>query len=125
MMLLIAVVPIGFAFTGGGLAVDTHIFMFCLGLALVGFIATLLVQLIRYQRAPVQHHVAVVLGEREEVVTTPRNTHRYHYATLQTRDGAQFELMCDGGVHDQLAAPDIGVAFVKAEVLVQFVRFRD
>lgn len=125
MMFLIGLVPTVYAFTGRGLAVGTHLFMFCFGLAILGFLTTLLVRLIRYQRTPVHCQIAVVLSEREERVTTPRNTHTYHHATLQTRDGAQLELLCSGGVHDRIAAPDIGVAFIKADTLVDFIRFRD
>ena len=99
--------------------------MTILGLFVIALGASIVISLRRHQRTPVEHWTAVVLSERNELVRGYRSSTRFHYATLQSRDGTQLELHCGNGVHDRIAAPDIGVAFVKGEWLVDFIRFRD
>jgi len=125
LMLLIALVQTGLAFRGRGLADGGNFFMFCFGVVMLVLVLTALVRIVRYNRTPVQHWVGVVLSEREELVRAGRSSTRYHYATLQDRDGVEVELLCDRGINDRIAAPDIGVAFVKSTSLVDFIHFRD
>lgn len=79
----------------------------------------------RFMAAPIRRVVGVVVDERVEVRGGGKNSAastRYH-ATLQTRDGSRTEYVCEGLLSGRIAAPDIGVAFIKADHLVDFIRF--
>lgn len=79
----------------------------------------------RFMAAPIRRVIGVVVDERVEVRGGGKNSAaRTHYhATLQTRDGSRTEYECEGLLAGRIAAPDIGVAFIKADHLVDFIRF--
>lgn len=98
-------------FVGGALA---------LLLAGVGAIATV----VRFRQAPVHRLVAVIVKERTEVTGgNNAGAQTTYFTTLQTRDGHRVELYTYRSLVGRLAVDDIGVAYVKARTLVEFLRF--
>ncbi len=75
----------------------------------------------RFARAPIRHELAVVVDERVSVTSGKSRSTQYH-ASLHTRDGKRSEYLCDGQLAGRIATPDIGVAFLKMDHLVDFVR---
>jgi hypothetical protein len=73
---------------------------------------------------PAERFVAVVVKERFDLVRQlgdRRQTTR-HFVVLQTRDGQRRELVVPDRVVSKFAIDDIGIAYAKTNVLVEFVR---
>lgn len=71
--------------------------------------------------APIERGVRVVVDERTGVVGG-KNPRTNYFATLQTRDGARVEHKCEEWLAARIANGDIGVAFMQAGRLLDFVR---
>jgi len=85
--------------------------------------AKLLLSSIAFANAPLTNELAVVVDER----TATSGGHKtsvstQYYATIQTRDGARAEYATYGWVAGKIAPGDIGVAFLKRDHLVDFLR---
>lgn len=89
----------------------------------VGAAARSLARAQAFVAAPVRHELAVVVDERVSVRGAGKSSGltQYH-ATLQTRDGQRREYLCEGQLAGRIAANDIGVAFLKVDHLVDFIR---
>lgn len=73
---------------------------------------------------PAERFVGVVVKERFDLYR-PFNDRRHntqHYVVLQTRDGLRREFIAPSRVVSKFAVDDIGIAYVKKNVLVEFVR---
>jgi len=80
----------------------------------------------RFHNTPVARLVAVILKERSAVSGGGERGMRAtttYYTTLQTRDGARAEYVTPDRLVGKLALDDIGVAYVKGPMLVDFQRF--
>lgn len=78
-----------------------------------------------FEAAPVTNMIGVVVDERVEVKGGGKNSsaRTHYYATLQSKDGKRREYECESLLAGRIAAPDIGVAFLKGGHLVDFIRF--
>lgn len=89
-----------------------------------GALAWLLTSAIRYQAAPLERIVVVVIDERTAISggrdRQPIRT-RYH-VTLQRDDGQRFERVCPEHLSRLIVPGDLGVAYVKHDRLVDFAR---
>lgn len=77
----------------------------------------------RFLNASPQRFVAVVRDERVHVSgggESPSTTQ--HFVLLERRDGARREFACDAATAGAVAPGDIGVAFVRADRLLEFRR---
>lgn len=73
---------------------------------------------------PAERFVAVVVKERFDLYR-PFNDRRHntqHYVVLQARDGLRREFIAPSRVVSKFAIDDIGIAYVKRNVLVDFIR---
>ena len=77
----------------------------------------------RFHRMPIERLVAVVAKERTEISGDGKSASTTYYTTLQTRDGHRVEYETPESLVGQLVIDDIGVAYVKAHMLVGFTRF--
>jgi hypothetical protein len=78
----------------------------------------------QFRNAPIERQVAVIVKERTEVTGGgEREASTTYYATLQRRDGTRIECKTYRSLVGRLAVGDIGVAYVKAHTLVEFIRF--
>lgn len=74
--------------------------------------------------APVERVVAVIVKERVDLrrrLGDGRDTQRT-YALVQTRDGERREYFVSKHAERRYAVDDIGIAYVKADVLIDFLR---
>jgi hypothetical protein len=81
---------------------------------------------IKFHNMPIVRLVAVITKERTEVSGGGEHGMRAHttyYTTLQTRDGTRAEYVTPDRLVGKLAIDDIGVAYVKGHMLVEFTRF--
>jgi hypothetical protein len=81
---------------------------------------------IQFRNAPIERQVAVIVKERSEVSSTGNQyaaASTAYYTTLQTRNGMRSEYRTARSLVGRLAIDDIGVAYVKANTLVEFIRF--
>src|SRR5688572_3281987 len=78
----------------------------------------------QFARAPIEREVLVVVDERTSTSGGGGNSSvsTSYYATLQARDGARHEYATYGWVAGKIAPGDIGVAFIKRDHLVDFLR---
>ncbi len=92
--------------------------MFLFGIAMV-------IKQMRYMKrvnsAPLERLPSLVVGERTEVTGGEHATTTY-YLTLQTEDGARRELKVDGATVGRLGQGDLGLAYLKHDLLLDFVR---
>jgi hypothetical protein len=74
--------------------------------------------------APVERVVAVIVKERQDLKRRfgERRESLRTYVIVQTRDGQRRELFAPKKVSTQYAVDDIGIVYVKADVLVDFLR---
>ena len=79
-------------------------------------------QLVRQRNAPIERLIAVIVKERADVSGDSGSATTY-FTTLQTRAGARSEYETCRSLVGRLAVDDIGVAYVKARSLVEFIRF--
>jgi hypothetical protein len=78
----------------------------------------------QYRNAPIERMIAVVIKERSEVSGSDTSSaSTTYYTTLQSRDGTRGEYLTYRSLVGRLAVDDIGVAYVKARTLVEFIRF--
>ncbi|HEU0036981.1 MAG TPA: hypothetical protein VFQ53_40500 [Kofleriaceae bacterium] len=79
----------------------------------------------QFRNAPIEREVCVIVKERTDVSGggEGRSTSTTYYTTLQRRDGERIECRTVRSLVGKLVVGDIGVAYVKASVLVEFVRF--
>ncbi|MEO8702585.1 MAG: DUF2500 family protein [Kofleriaceae bacterium] len=82
-------------------------------------------QLVSYRNAPIERMIAVVVKDRTDVSGGGEHSRAStsYYTTLQTRDGQRAEFHTYASLVGRLAIDDIGVAYVKARTLVEFIRF--
>jgi hypothetical protein len=80
---------------------------------------------IKFHNTPIVRLVAVITKERTEVSGGANNTrtHTTYCTTLQTRDGTRAEYVTPDRLVGKLALDDIGVAYIKGHMLVEFTRF--
>lgn len=129
--LSLSVFGIVFLLIAVGLLVDLQpplvVTIMFIGVALVFILGGLSMsaRLVNFRNAPISRVVAVILKERTEVSgggdKSPAST--AYYATLQTRDGERIEYLTYRSLVGRLVVDDIGVAYVKANTLVEFIRF--
>jgi hypothetical protein len=76
------------------------------------------------REAPTRREIAVVVKERPDVGRRfgDRQARTRYYAMLQTRDGRRTECFVPASVVGRFAVDDIGIAYTKANVLVEFIR---
>jgi hypothetical protein len=74
--------------------------------------------------APLERVVAVVVKERQDHKRRlgDRRDSVRNYVIVQTRDGQRRELFAPDNMTKRYAIDDIGIAYVKADVLVDFIR---
>jgi hypothetical protein len=74
--------------------------------------------------APVERVVAVIIKERTDLRQRfgDRRQSLRTYVIVQTRDGQRREYFAPKHVNSRYAVDDIGIAYVKADVLVDFLR---
>lgn len=70
---------------------------------------------VQFFRTPIVRQVCVVIRDRTEADS--------YYVTLQIRDGTRAEYLTSGALVGRMIVDDIGVAYVKGHVLLDFVRF--
>jgi hypothetical protein len=77
-----------------------------------------------FERAPVVRELRVVVDERVAMSGGGENSSvsTHYYATLQARDGGRREHVTSGPIAGKIAAGDIGIAFLKHDRLVDFLR---
>ena len=82
-------------------------------------------RLIQFRNAPIERQIAVIVKERNEVTGggTESKASTSYYTTIQLRDGSRRECRTYRSIVGRLAVGDIGVAYVKATTLVEFIRF--
>jgi len=97
----------------------------------LGFVAVgvfLLVKMLgranRYTSAPLLRTPAAVLDERTEVSGGGKNSSAStpYYATLQPPDRLRHEFAADGRTAGDVTRGDVGIAYLKSDVLVEFQR---
>lgn len=76
-------------------------------------------RLAAFRKAPIERFVAVVIKERTE----DDDGTTACFTTLQTRDGQRAEYYTYRPLVGRVAVDDIGVAYVKARTLVEFLRY--
>jgi hypothetical protein len=78
----------------------------------------------KFRGAPIEQRILVVVDERVEVSGggENRSASTHYYATLQARDGQRAEYPTYGWLAGRIAPGDIGVAFLKGGMLVDFLR---
>lgn len=93
-------------------------------LAFVGICAWMVVRGVRFARAPVQKALAVVIDERTAVSGggKDRAVRTTYYATVQFEAGDRLEYETYGWLAGRIAAGDLGVAFTKGHMLIDFLR---
>jgi hypothetical protein len=95
-------------------------------LMFIGGGASMAVSGLRFHNTPIVRLVAVIIKERSEVSgggERGMRAHTTYYTTLQTRDGTRAEYATPDRLVGKLALDDIGVAYVKGHMLVEFTRF--
>ncbi len=113
-------VTLGFASAGGFLAL-APLAMVIAGLVMV---VRLIGTQLAFARAPLERKLAVAIDERTRVSGGGEHSSASttYYVTLQTRDGARREVKATDGVAGFVTRGDIGVACLRANVLVAFHR---
>ena len=76
----------------------------------------------QFHAMPIVPTVALVIKDRTDV-SGQEHTSTTYYTTLQTRDGQRMEYLTPGKLAGILSVDDIGVAFIKGHMLVDFQRF--
>jgi hypothetical protein len=114
-----AVMTMGFAGVAGPCAIAP--------LAFVGIGIALLVHQVsrgvKFTQAPLRHEPALVVDERMKVSGGGESQARTQYfVSLQKRDGGRREFEADARLAGALTEGDMGVAWFKADVLVDFKR---
>lgn len=93
-------------------------------LMFIGGGAAMAVRSVRFHNLPIVREVAVITKERTEVTSSERShAHTTYYTTLQARDGSRAEYLTPDRLIGRLAIDDIGVAYLKGHMLVEFTRF--
>ncbi|HEV7555782.1 MAG TPA: hypothetical protein VGO00_10025 [Kofleriaceae bacterium] len=82
----------------------------------------LIVRAERFARAPVAQEIVVVVDERLAVHGAVERPQTRYYATVQRRDGQRVEYQTYGWLAGRISPSDIGVAYLKGDRLVDFVR---
>jgi hypothetical protein len=78
----------------------------------------------RIHAAPLARDLACVVDKRTEISGADSTTTTKYHATLERTDGQRTEYEVDGRVAGLMAQGDLGVAYTKAELLVDFQRLR-
>lgn len=89
-------------------------------LGVVGFFH-ILGRMRRFQAAPLERVIAIVRDERIEVSGGGKlgpTTH--HHVLLEQRDGRRAEHRCSASISARVAPGDIGVAYLKDDVVLEF-----
>ncbi|MCY1055630.1 zinc-ribbon domain-containing protein [Nannocystis sp. SCPEA4] len=126
--LLLIAVAIGFSaffrsMPGPPEAALINAFVTGIVLVMIGASVVMLVRAQSFRAAPIVHDIMVVIDERVAVSGgDDRRTRTTYFATLQDQDGLRSEHRCEGWLAGRIAAGDIGVAFLKGDRLVDFVR---
>jgi hypothetical protein len=131
MPLMLSVFGIVFLLIAVGLLVDVHaplvVTILFIGVALIFVVGgvKMSARLVDFRNAPISRVVAVIVKERTEVSGGGENSQASttYFATLQTRDSERIEYLTYRSLVGRLAVDDIGVAYVKANTLVEFIRF--
>jgi len=78
----------------------------------------------RYQAAPLERFAAGIVDERIQVKGGGKNSaaRTHYFATLQVRGGERREYRVDADIAADVAPGDMGVAFAKANYLLDFSR---
>jgi len=81
-------------------------------------------QTAKFARAALERRIAVWKDERTEVRGGGKNSSASttHYVLLEERDGKRTEVPCEDGLAGAHAPGDIGVAYLRAGVLLDFQR---
>lgn len=100
--------------------------LFCLvpALILAAGLALLLQaarRMARFRSAPLERRLARILDERTEV-SGGKHAHTSHYVTLEWEDRARHEYTVSGLLAGQITRDDLGLAYVKGDVLLEFLR---
>lgn len=99
-------------------------FVYVMALVPVGIVVWSIVMLVialGQRDAPIEKALRVVVDERSDVVGG-KHKRSVYFATLQDRDGARVEYDCEDWLAARIANGDIGVAFIQAGRILDFVR---
>lgn len=82
-------------------------------------------RVMQFRNAPIERLVAVIVKDRTEVHGGGHDSQAStsYYTTLQRRDGSRVECRTYRSLVGRIAIGDIGVAYVKAHALIEFIRF--
>jgi hypothetical protein len=109
---------LGFSRSGAGPISIVPCLIFVVGLCTL---ATCGVRMARFHGASLQRKLARVLDERSEH-SGDENSSTTHYATLGWEDRRRIELRLKGSLAGKITRDDIGLAYVKGDVLLDFER---
>ncbi len=92
----------------------------------VGFFLYALKRLIRFSKAPLDAYPASVVGERVVVHSGGHNSagNAGYYVSLEYPNGSREELSTNARTQGEVSRGDFGVAYIQAEVLLEFKRVR-
>ncbi|MCE9577763.1 MAG: DUF2500 domain-containing protein [Deltaproteobacteria bacterium] len=116
-----------FTFFMSGAPRDMQLFGGAFMVVWFGILGYALWRVIRVARAPLERVIAVVVNQRTSVSSHRHDQHRHtstsYYVTLQREDGDRAEYTVGGGLAGLVSDADIGVAYVKQDLLLDFRRF--
>lgn len=75
----------------------------------------------RFRSAPLERKLARILDERTEV-SGGKHSHTTYHATLEWEDRTRCEYTVSGPTAGKITRDDIGLAYVKGDVLLEFAR---
>ena len=83
--------------------------------------------MIRYSKTPIERVIALIAAERTDVSGggNNRSVSTSYHATLQFEAGNRVELRCGDDMTGKIARGDMGVAYTKGNVLVDFWCFAE
>lgn len=111
-------ITITFAKNGGGFSL-----LFPLAITLVGafMLAATLKRAARFTSAELRRTIALVVDERVSV-SGGRHAHTTYFATLEWKSRTRREFSVNARLAGKIAPNDLGVAYMKADVLLDFER---
>ena len=127
-MVVFLVVAGGMTVFFGWIGTQTGIPIWIVPLFMLGFGLILLIGAVRrgarVASAPLQRRIAAVVEKRTEIKGSDDSTTTHHFATLEGEDGQRAEYELEGKLSGMLARDDVGVAYTRADVLIDFHRLK-
>jgi len=78
----------------------------------------------RIASSPLRRRPALVVDERTSMRGSRKHRHVVNHVTLEFEDGSREEVATKGSVAGKVARDDMGVAYLKADQLLDFARLR-